>query len=150
MATHSTPVFLPGESHGRRSLVGYSPQRRKESDPTERLNFHVHNLLYIFIFFYNTFFFIFFTIMIFLRILNIVLCAIQQDFALKTVKVVHCIQDLMLCIHSMYNSLHVLAPDSYSIPLPEPYFLATTSLLSMSMVTLFFYYLFIKVIVSLS
>ena len=29
--------------------------------------------------------------MIFLRILNIVLCAIQQDFALKTVKVVHCI-----------------------------------------------------------
>ena len=24
MATH-TPVFLPGESHGQRSLVGYSP-----------------------------------------------------------------------------------------------------------------------------
>ena len=22
---HSTPVFLPGESHGHRSLVGYSP-----------------------------------------------------------------------------------------------------------------------------
>ena len=29
-----TPVFLPGESHGWRSLVGYSPQGRKESDTT--------------------------------------------------------------------------------------------------------------------
>ena len=35
----STPVFLPGESHGRRSLVGYSPRGRKESDTTERLHF---------------------------------------------------------------------------------------------------------------
>ena len=35
----STPVFLPGESHGRRSLVGYSPRARKESDTTERLCF---------------------------------------------------------------------------------------------------------------
>ena len=31
----STPVFLPGESHGQRSLVGYSPWGRKESDMTE-------------------------------------------------------------------------------------------------------------------
>ena len=30
-----TPVFLPGESHGQRSLAGYSPQGRKESDTTE-------------------------------------------------------------------------------------------------------------------
>ena len=30
-----TPVFLPGESHGQRSLVGYSPQSCKESDMTE-------------------------------------------------------------------------------------------------------------------
>ena len=34
-----TPVFLPGESHGRRSLVGYNPRGRKESDTTERLHF---------------------------------------------------------------------------------------------------------------
>ena len=27
----TTPVFLPGESHGQRSLVGYSPQGHKES-----------------------------------------------------------------------------------------------------------------------
>ena len=35
-----TPVLLPGESHGGRSLVGYSPWGRKESDTTERLHFH--------------------------------------------------------------------------------------------------------------
>ena len=34
-----TPVFLPGESHGRRSLVGYSPWGCKELDTTERLHF---------------------------------------------------------------------------------------------------------------
>ena len=33
-----TPVFLPGESYGRRSLVGYHPQGCKESDTTERLH----------------------------------------------------------------------------------------------------------------
>ena len=30
-----TPVFLPGESHGQGSLVGYSPWRHKESDMAE-------------------------------------------------------------------------------------------------------------------
>ena len=33
-----SPVFLPGESHGQRSLVGYSARGRKESDMTERLH----------------------------------------------------------------------------------------------------------------
>ena len=32
---HSTPVLLPGKSHGRRSLVGCSPWGREESDMTE-------------------------------------------------------------------------------------------------------------------
>ena len=32
-----TPASLPGESHGPRSLVGYSPRGCKESDMTERL-----------------------------------------------------------------------------------------------------------------
>ena len=40
-----TPVFLPGESHGWRSLVGYSPQGRKEPDTTERLHFHLGSLV---------------------------------------------------------------------------------------------------------
>ena len=35
----STPVLLPGKSHEQRSLVGYSPWGRKESDTTERLHF---------------------------------------------------------------------------------------------------------------
>jgi len=30
-----TPVFLPGKSHGGRSLVGYSSCSHKESDMTE-------------------------------------------------------------------------------------------------------------------
>ena len=34
-----TPVLLPRESHGRRSLVGYSPQGRKEWDMTEWFHF---------------------------------------------------------------------------------------------------------------
>ena len=29
------PIFLPGEFHGQRSLVGYSPWGCKESDTTE-------------------------------------------------------------------------------------------------------------------
>ena len=37
----STLVFLPGESHGQGSLVGYSPWDRKESDMTEQLHFHI-------------------------------------------------------------------------------------------------------------
>ena len=32
-----TPVFMPGRSHGPRSLVGYNPWGREESDTTERL-----------------------------------------------------------------------------------------------------------------
>ena len=31
----STPVFLPGESHGHKILACYSPQGRKESDTTK-------------------------------------------------------------------------------------------------------------------
>ena len=38
-----TPVLLPGKSHGRRSLAGYSPRGRKESDATEPLHFTLKN-----------------------------------------------------------------------------------------------------------
>ena len=41
-----TPVFLPGELHGQRNLVGYSPWGRKESDMTERLT-HTHTQSWI-------------------------------------------------------------------------------------------------------
>ena len=36
-AWQPTPVFLPGESHGQRSLVGYRPWSCKESDSTKQL-----------------------------------------------------------------------------------------------------------------
>ena len=35
-----TPILLPGESNGQRSLVGYIPWGRKESDTTEPLSTH--------------------------------------------------------------------------------------------------------------
>ena len=41
MATHSS--ILPGEPHGQRSLVGYSPRGHKESDATEQLSTAQHN-----------------------------------------------------------------------------------------------------------
>ena len=37
---HPTPVLLPGESHGRGSLVGCRPWGREELDMPERLPFH--------------------------------------------------------------------------------------------------------------
>ena len=39
-----TPVFLPGESQGWRSLVGYYPWGRKESD-TEQLSQHLSSFI---------------------------------------------------------------------------------------------------------
>ena len=33
-----TPVFLPGKSQGQRSLAGYNPWSRKESDTTEHVS----------------------------------------------------------------------------------------------------------------
>ena len=39
MASYSTPVFLPGESRGQRSLAGSNPWGCKELDMTE----HTHS-----------------------------------------------------------------------------------------------------------
>jgi len=36
----STPILLPGKSHGQRSLEGYSPWGDKESDMPEQPHFH--------------------------------------------------------------------------------------------------------------
>ena len=38
-----TPVFLPAESHGQRSLAGYSPWGFKESEMTERPTLTMHS-----------------------------------------------------------------------------------------------------------
>ena len=37
-----TPVFLPGKSHGQRSLAGESPNGHKESDTTEQVRMHAY------------------------------------------------------------------------------------------------------------
>ena len=39
-----TPIFLPGKFHGQRSLAGYLPWDRKESNMTQRLT--LHKMLY--------------------------------------------------------------------------------------------------------
>ena len=44
-----TPVFLPGKSHGQRSLVGYSSWGHEESDMTEQLTLS-HYWTYFFYF----------------------------------------------------------------------------------------------------
>ena len=43
-----TPILLPREYHGQRSLVGYSPWVRKELDMTERLIQYQFITFYIF------------------------------------------------------------------------------------------------------
>ena len=39
-----TPIFLPGDLHGQRSLVGYSPQGHNELDTTDQLTFDLLSL----------------------------------------------------------------------------------------------------------
>ena len=47
-AWQPTPVFLPREFHGQRSLAGNSPQGHKESDTTQRLTLsYLHIYTYI-------------------------------------------------------------------------------------------------------
>ena len=36
------PIFLPGESHGQRRLVGYSPWGHQESNTPEATNAHIN------------------------------------------------------------------------------------------------------------
>ena len=44
-AWQPTPVFLPEESHGQRSLAGNSPKGCKESDTTEATQHKAHTFL---------------------------------------------------------------------------------------------------------
>jgi len=45
-AQQPTPVFLPGESHGQRSLAGYSSWGRKKLDMTERLTLSLFTFIF--------------------------------------------------------------------------------------------------------
>ena len=58
-AWQPTPVFLPGESHGQRSLAGYSPRGHNESDVTEGLSRRTHthtHVQYFTVYMYHNFF----------------------------------------------------------------------------------------------
>ena len=51
-AWQPTPVFLPGEFHGEKSLAGYSPWCHKESDMTEQPSVYIYSesfTIYIYI-----------------------------------------------------------------------------------------------------
>ena len=87
-----TPIFLPGESHGQRSLVGYSPWGCKESDMTERLiHTHTHTHSY--------------SIYSYYKILHIF--SMWYNIPLWF-------------IHFVHNSLHLLGSDPSISPPPYP------------------------------
>ena len=66
---------------------------------------HSHSFLYIYI--YTHILFVFFSTMIYHRMLNIVLCSIQYD--------------LVVYSSSVYSSLHLLIRNSQAIPLPPSF-----------------------------
>ena len=58
-AWQPTPVFLPGKSHGQRSLEDYSPWGCKESDMTEQLSTQAYiNIYFIFLISHIVYFFL--------------------------------------------------------------------------------------------
>ena len=74
---------------------------------------HIHIYVYIYIYTHTHTQFHIFSIMVYHRILNMVLCAMQD----------------LVVIHSIYNSLHLVTPTSQSIPALVPSFLPTQSVL---------------------
>ena len=42
-----SPVFLPGESHGQKSLAGYSPWGRKEQKQLKQLSVHDNTINFL-------------------------------------------------------------------------------------------------------
>ena len=79
-----TPVFL-GESHGQRSLVGYSPCGHRESDMTEQLTLLTISLIYIYIYIY-----------IYIRTL------IKE-------------KSRTICFHILFNPMHIFKTKSHSL-----------------------------------
>ena len=74
---------------------------------------HTHTYIYMYIYIHTHTQFHIFSIMFYHRILNIVLCAMQD----------------LVVIHSVYNSLYLVTPTSQSIPAPVPSSLTAQSVL---------------------
>ena len=105
-AWQTTPVFLPRESHGQRSLAGQGLWGCKELNMTLRLNNSVQQSD-------SVTFFIFFFIMVYYRILNMFSVLYSGT---------------LLFICPLYKILHPLT--FHSIPLPHP---SPTSLFCLSL-----------------
>ena len=112
MKWQPTPVFLPGESQGWGSLVDVRLWGRTESDTTEVIQQQQQQQSNTVIFIFS---FIFFSFMVYCKILNIVPCAIQQDLVYPS-------------YIEQFASANLKLPILYSAPS-----LATTSLFSLSM-----------------
>ena len=96
----STPVLLPGESQGQRSLVGYSPWGRRESDVTLWLYTDTHTYILFHILFHY---------------------GLSQNIEYSSL----CYTVRPVVYPFSYNSLHPLISDSQSIltcpPLPPQF-----------------------------
>ena len=91
-----TPIFLPGEFHGQRSLVGYSPWCCKESDTAERLTLwtYITILLIIFWLFCDSF------ILFLLLLSNIVWISRNIITNRKQLKIyVNTVFNSLTCVH---------------------------------------------------
>ena len=89
-----TSVFLPGEFQGQRSLVGYNSWSCKESDMTEQLTLFTHTYICVCVYTYIHFF--------------LPLWLIKGYWIYFPVLY----SRILLWIHSVYNSLHLLLPNS--------------------------------------
>ena len=86
-----TPIFWPAEFHGLYSSWG----QKKESHTTEQLPY-MYTCIY-------TFFFLFFSIMAYHRVLNIAPVLYSRTLSF---------------VHSVHSSLHLLTPTSHTQPSP--------------------------------
>ena len=87
-----TPVFLPGESHGQRSLVGYSPWGRRGSDMTGWLSTAAHTIA---IYSVNMLFQCLLHSIIFVEVSHLFYCHIRYGFfffkSLAALKISQCL-----------------------------------------------------------
>ena len=131
-----TPVFLPGEYHGQRSPVGYSPWDHKESDMAEQLTEEyrvgrISRRQFFFFFFPNwsvvdlwccvnfccTAKWFSYTHIYILKIFFSIMVYHREDSFCFTQKPVFL---SFYFIHLIHNSLYLLTPTSQSISLPWP------------------------------
>ena len=76
-AWQPTPVFLPGEAHGQRSLAGHGPHGRKQLDTTNTLSLYYSRYLLLLVFQFTTFSLAVTNVMLNHLVLNFSYCIFQ-------------------------------------------------------------------------